>query len=369
MRKGEIGLVHSQTDVFEVSSQVPRLGWRTARWLYRHGSSGGLTGRFYKWLRAGNNQTHLSLLSRLMGRDIRRRFLTESDPLLVAHPSLVSMLRDRPGLIYQHGEVVVPRSALVSGAGLVLVPTEQARQAFLAAGYDPDSVMATGLCIEPALVVQAEDAFTARLERLESSESLTGAFYSSGAEPTPHIEKLVAAALSLVKNGQRSLIFARRGGKLDRSLQAAFESDSIDLVKADAGTRISADLPRAMLLRYASRKEESLLTARLFSRFDFLVAPSHERTNWALGLGLPMFCPGPTIGPFARRNLEFLLDSRVARQLEDISEADQFGSFAISLRDDGTLSRWAQSGWGKYDIVGFDNIASYLVSRYAGGEG
>ena len=91
VRKGEIGLVHSQTDVFEVSSLVPGLAWRTARWLYRHGSSGGLTGCFYKWLRAGNNQTHLSLFSRLMGRDIRRRFLTGSDPLLVAHPSLVSI--------------------------------------------------------------------------------------------------------------------------------------------------------------------------------------------------------------------------------------------------------------------------------------
>ena len=31
------------------------------------------------------------------------------------------------------------------------------------------------------------------------------------------------------------------------------------------------------------------MTSALFDHFDFFMAPSHERTCWAFGLGLPMF--------------------------------------------------------------------------------
>jgi hypothetical protein len=101
--------------------------------------------------------------------------------------------------------------------------------------------------------------------------------------------------------------------------------------------------------------------AFLTPEVDFFVGPPHERTNWAIGLGLPMFVLTPCIGPFAPLNLQLLERSGTALVLRSIGEASALGDTVIELRDSGELSRMAERGWGKYRIDGFEQIARFLA--------
>ena len=160
-------------DVFTVSSGPSRWGWLLARRAYRVGSSDGTAGRLYTRLRESADYNQSGLMMRIMGHSLRKTFLSDPRPLVVAHPSLVGMLRGHPALIYQHGELVVPDEAVVLGARTVLVPTEDAARPFGAAGYRADQVMVTGLCVELSLRRQAEDAYRVRLARMKDDRPLT----------------------------------------------------------------------------------------------------------------------------------------------------------------------------------------------------
>ena len=97
--------------------------------------------------------------------------------------------------------------------------------------------------------------------------------------------------------------------------------------------------------------------------FDFVVAPPHERSNWALGLGLPMFLLMPTIGPYAPLNLQILLKHGVADVLENDAAARELGEITRQLRQGGQMTDMAKAGWGRLAINGFDCIAEFLNER------
>jgi hypothetical protein len=246
------------------------------------------------------------------------------------------------------------------------VPTDEAAAPFIESGYDNRDVIVTGLCIEPSLVRQAGDAVAARLKRVGGNDPLVGAFFSSGAEPRQHIEKLVRAAASTAAYGGKALLFAQRDGLLANEAARSFIMKGIEFAGIDSRELIPADLPSALIVQYASRREENGFTAQLFPMFDYLVAPSHERTNWALGLGLPMFVVGPQIGPFAPLNCELLVHAGVAEQIDSNSAADALGERLSHLRASGKLAEMAKAGWGKYRINGFDKIAEFLITNFAG---
>jgi hypothetical protein len=279
----------------------------------------------------------------VMARDIRRRYLSHEHPLLVAHPSLVGMLAGRPHLYYQHGELIAPPEAIVPGATGVFVPTSDVAEQFADAGYRRDQVVVSGLCIERALVDGAETSFETRLARYESDQPLTGLFISSGAEPQPHLEKLLAAAASVAETGGEAVILARSDGRLARACR----------LTGFSSTRVRLEV-------FADRREEENMSARWMPRADYLVGPSHERTNWALGLGLPIFVLMPTVGPFAPRNLHLILQQRVGRTIPSLDDARRFGSTLAGIRADGGLRAMASAGFGKVDLRGFDTIARYL---------
>jgi len=117
-------------------------------------------------------------------------------------------------------------------------------------------------------------------------------------------------------------------------------------------------------VRFDSRRIEDHLSARLFSSFDYLVAPAHERSNWALGLGLPMLAVGPAIGPFAPLNKDLVVQEGVAMSIESDQEAAHMGATIEKLRQSGRLEQMAAAGWGKQGIDGFDNIAQFLTDSY-----
>jgi len=366
VRKGDIGLVRGEMDVFEVSRGISRFTWQVARWIYQKGSSPGIAAVLYKKLRSNADYNRPGAILRLMGRDIQSRFLQDSNPIVVAHPILVAILKNKKGLIYQHGEVVTPKEAVVMGASKVLVPTNRTANLFLDSGYDSNDVMVTGLCIELSLVRQAGDAFPARLKRIGVDDRLVGAFFSSGAEPRQHIEKLVRAASSAVTQGGRVVVFTQRNGVLSRMAAKRFLSAGIEHANINAREFVPVDLPPALIVQCASRREENGFMAQLFPAFDYFVAPSHERTNWALGLGLPMFVVSPQIGPFAPLNNELLVRAGVAEQIDSNSAANAFGERLNNLRATGKLAKMAKAGMGKYPIDGFEKIAEFLINNFVG---
>jgi len=343
--------------VFEVSKGLAEIGWKTARWLYRKGSSGGMVGRLYEKLRNGKTDQP-SLLLNLMGQEIVRFYGKSDTPLLVAHPTLVTILRHRPNLIYQHGELIAPDQALVSGAAYVLVPTNDCANRFVAHGYASEQIVVTGLCIELPLVRQATDAFHLRQQRYSGGQPLTGAFFSSGAEPDAHIEALAAAVKSTFEAGHRAVAFAKANGKLARAIPAA-----VPIALMDESTE---NWRGVRLLTYHNRREENALTARYFPQFDFLVAPGHERVNWAVGLGLPIFMLEPGIGPFAPRNRDLVLDRNCGESLQSLDDAHQLGKRITQAKAESRLTTMATAGWGKEPINGFDTIAGWLQSKFGG---
>lgn len=367
IRKGRIGLVRSEQNVFEITRGLGRLSWSTARWLYRAGSSGGAAGRIYARLRRSGDYNRSSAMLRLLGKQIRTHY-DEQQPIIVAHPSLVGILRNRPNLFYQHGELVVPSEARVGGADTVFVPTRDAAAAFVEAGYHEDQVFVSGLCVEPALVRQAADVYARRLARLADHESLTGAFFSSGAEPKPHVARLIEASVSTIHEGHRVIVFARQGGRLESQLIQAFRRHAIAFERLDVSQMVQDSSPRALLVVYRTRREENSLTAKFFPRFDFLIAPPHERVNWAVGLGLPMFAVGPAIGPFAPLNAELLEQSGAGQVLSTIASAHNLARTIRQFRHKGRMTEMARAGWGHSSIDGFARIADFLNARFSSGE-
>lgn len=197
-------------DVFEVSQGLSRRAWELVRWLYYLGGSGGYIGRLYSRLRDNDSYRRHAWALKFLGRDLRR-LNTGNESLVVAHPLLVEILSGRPNLVYQHGELVVPRQAQAQGASVVLAPTREAADEFLKAGYKTSQLFVSGLCIEPDIVSMAELAYRNRLSRLQSSVHLGVLFLSSGAEPEQHVRQLIASITSCIKSGLSAFVLAKFG--------------------------------------------------------------------------------------------------------------------------------------------------------------
>jgi hypothetical protein len=218
------------------------------------------------------------------------------------------------------------------------------------------------LCIEPSLAVIAERAFIERSKRVAGEDPLCGAFFSSGAEPRAHVEAVAASALSVNKRGGRVVVFARSSGKLENQVRMIFGSEGVEFLTVAS----CADLPRAdsetVLCLYTERAGLNTLTSAQFPQFDYFVAPPHERTSWALGLGLPMYVVEPPLGSFAPLNLEVLLDAGVARPLGRGAVAERFADTLEAHRKSGELEQMCEAGRHRHDIGGFANIAAMLES-------
>lgn len=365
VRSGNVSIVHSQYDVIELSTGLSRFVWKTAKWLYTAGSSSFAIGVLYRLIRSGNDYNRSSIGLTLLGRDIKKRFADSSNPVLVAHPSLVGILKERARVIYQHGEMVAPKESLVRGAKMVMVPTEEIADLFQNIGYRSKSILVTGLCVEPFLARKADELYAARRERISLGEQLTGGFFSSGAEPIAHLRQLVAAAASAVQGDGKVILFARKGGKLAALSGGLLSSAGLNPVMFDDTVSLPHDLPSASIILFDNRREEEAFTTQLFERFDYVVAPSHERSNWAAGMGLPMFVLTPAIGPFAPLNLRLLMEQGVGVPLDN-SSANMFGPLLGRTHKSGELLAMCEAGFGKHPVNGFEIAANYLREQYGG---
>lgn len=351
------------TDVFALSTGLSGLAWRIARLLYFKGAEGGLLGEVYRRLRSSGDYNRPSLGLRLLGHDINAAFDFGPEKLLVAHPSLVGILSGHPGLIYQHGELVAPAESIVKGAATVIVPTEELAGPFMKAGYTADQIFVSNLCVEPDLTQQAEECLKSRIARYASEQPLTGGFFSSGAEPSAHVDLICRAAICVASGKGRAIIFAREGGRLDTEASRRFSEAGINLARCDSA---DADSAQCILVPFVDRADENRMTARFFRRLDYFVAPSHERVNWAVGLGLPMFILFPLIGPFSPLNAKLAVREMVASELRDAADADNFSNNLHLLRKSCRLIAMAENGWGRLRIDGFSRIAEKLSLALSG---
>ncbi|MCA9705637.1 MAG: hypothetical protein KDK70_07310 [Myxococcales bacterium] len=344
---GRDDLTARRSNVFDASRGLARAAWRAVRATYLLAGRGGLVAAAYGRARGGLRYDEPSPALALLGRDLRR-WAGREGIVVVDHPLLVGALQPRRDVWYVHGEVVVPPEAIVRSAAAILVPWASTAQSFVDGGVARDRLVITGLCVDPLLARRAQAARARRRARLEGTAPLTVAVFSSGAEPMHHVRALSAAAVALTRAGHRVLVFARQGGRLQRAVTA----------RAAGGIG-----PR--LVSFSDRDQLDRRTAAHFDRLDLTIGPPHERTSWALALGLPMLVVGPDVGTFAPLNRAVLTEAGVARALEAVaSDPSQLAGRLDALRRDGALTRMLDHGTGpRFD--GFRRAAEALVAAAA----
>ena len=332
----------------EFANPQGRIFWNLADGLYRRGSQGGAFGALYNTLRKNRTAT----LSRTTAQIITGRLFETlaSEYLVVDHPLIATAARvlgEGARVCYAHGEIATPPEALVGDIDLILTPTHECAQAFINAGSERRISTVTGHCVETSLALQAEHAFRSRLDRFRTQERLRIAFFSSGAEPTPHVSKIIQAIRSTLAEGYIVYVFSRQDGRLARATRQAFPTETAGL-----NMRFCCDLA-----------EEERAVAEVFVELDIFVAPAHERTHWALALGFPIFALAPHIGPFAPRNWLAIEHTGVGELLSQAQDARELGGRLARMRDAGALTRMAERGFAAERLDGFRRGAEEILRR------
>ncbi len=330
--------------------------------LYRRGGSRGPWGWLYALFRKGAEAGGQNFSSAILRRAFENYPSDELiETVVVSHPILVGVLPRRLKIIYQHGELVAPRGALVEGADEVLVPTEKVAEMFVQAGYLREQIFVSGLCIEPGAVGVAVEAYRSRHERIDQTVPLIGLFVSSGAEPYQHVKAIISSVTSCNRVGIRTIVLARQGGKLETEVKRMGHKTGLQITDLQGISSGNLDWGECSVIAFRSNLEESQAIGYLLPQIDFFVGPPHERTNWALGLGLPMFALTPCIGPFAPLNMQLLESSGTTVTLGSSRDAEFLGETVTELRRTGQLGRMAECGWGNFSINGFERIAEHLL--------
>lgn len=330
-----------RANVFGISRGISLRAWKGVRASYEMAGSGQFASSLYRHLRGHPNYDGDSWKIRILGRDLRK-WARDKRVVVVDHPLLAGALRGHPRVWYMHGEMAVPRESAVRSAARIFVPSEDSANLFALLGIERSRLCTTGLCIERSLRDQADKCLPERHRRYESNGPLTAAFFSSGAEPVSHVKTLVGAAIAFARAGHRSLVFAARGGRLERVAGVTSQ-------------------PRLEVVSFTNRSNLDQRTASEFPTIDVLVSPPHERSTWAVGLGLPIFLVGPDIGPFAPLNRAMLFRKEVAAEI-DLERAERFPEMIAGLRSRGRLVEMSRNGWGP-PIDGFACAARMLCEE------
>jgi hypothetical protein len=333
----------------QVCAGRSRKAWDLAFRLYRAGAKGGPVTWLYNRTRSEDSRPASWQLS-LLGTDIGRRMSGFNGVCVVEHPLVAHILARVCRVAYLHAEIAAPAVGVVPDAWRTLVPLETTRRRLMELGAEPAAVTITGLVVEPELVRLAESAYRARLGRLSRDDSpLTVGFFTSGAYPKPHLDRIVAGAVSCLDAGHNVAVFAGTDRDKARKLQ----------------DRLPAAQPGLKVMLSDDRRSETTLTAEIFPELDAMVAAAHERTNWAVGLGLPMCVLLPNIGPFAPQNFRFARDQGVCLPVGTTRNARTLGPHIEELRQAGELRSMAERGYGPLPIGGAAVAATALLAGSA----
>ncbi len=353
LTSGQSDQTAKRLTVAGLSSGVSSLAWKAVRAAYYFGGLGGPATWLYNRLRSPDTRPSRLQLS-ILGSGLRRRFTGYEGIVMVDHPLLAHILAGVCRVAYVHGEIAAPCFCAVPSVWRTFVPLESTAARLAAWGMRREALGVCGLFIEPQLVEQAEPAYAARIQRLDPSSDtrLTVGFFTSGAHPRPHLRHIILAAASVARVGHNAIVFWGLGW-----LRAAKAQLLLQRLALPDGS------VRPVWAR--TRQDETTRTAELFPQLDVLVAAAHERTNWAVGLGLPMFALLPHIGPFARENFEFAQQQGVCLPLVSADDAAALGSSLGALRRYGRLAEMARAGWRRYPITGAERAARSLLESIA----
>lgn len=346
-------------NIFEESKGFSFLCWKLVKRLYVLGGEGGIRTKFYNWLRHG--QTDISSDSgfiKILGRDLRKRCRDFKGICLVAHPVVARILANICRTWYIHGEIAAPPECAIKGVEKIFVPLQETKDKLISFGADPASIVVTGLMIQPELVDTAEKSFQARLKRIESNESLTIGFFTSGAYPKEHMKKILWGAKSVIDQKMRAIISTGTSPEKFEWFRKKMRKWEVEFVEDSGEGSTEEQNGNVWLLTRKTRQAETQRAVELLPQMDTFVAASHERTNWAVGLGLPMFVLFPLIGTFASLNFEFAQRQKVVYPLDSLEKAKTLGKIISELRQNGQLTQMAQNGFGVHNINGVWEAAS-----------
>ena len=351
-------------NVFDTSHGLSLLGWQGLRALYRVSARNRVTIALYNSLRRGQSNSHVGdWVLKLLGRDLRNRMKEFGGICLVEHQLTARILSSVCRTWYLHADVAAPPECAFPGPEKVFVPLADTERGFLACGQPGSHLVRTALMIEPELVTGAETAVSRRLERLSSDRPLRVAFSTSGAYPAPHIRKLNLGTESVLEQGMQAVVFCGTDARFLKEMtgRAATWKAETDINQADPAIREPKS--ELTLIARPDRIADTSAAAAIMPEVDVLVAPCHERVNWSLGLGLPLFALFPMIGTHARLNYEFCRKQGVAIPITSDADARALGATLNQLRRDGTLTAMVQSGFGHLPIDGAERTANEIIAQ------
>jgi hypothetical protein len=353
------------TSIFEISCGISLLAWKLVEKMYRLGARGGAISSIYSRFRSGQSEYDTnSMIIRILRRDLLRYLNGYKGICVVAHPLLANMLSEQYRVFYLHGEIAAPRESAVTGIERVYVPLPETLEKMLSAGVESNSLVETGLVLEPELCADLDEIARMRIERIDAPDTpLTVGFFISGAYPKKHVELIVKGAESLHHAGHKVRFFwgsdRREAEKLILNVRR-FDQH----VKLDAdGTEPLFDVS-TVVVTGESRTDETVRSIRYLSELDLFCAAPHERVNWAVGAGLPMIMITPTIGTFAPENLDFVLRSECGIDLSDEHDFIELADFLSKLRYSGQLSKMVTAGREIKSVNGAKAIAEDLIAAF-----
>ncbi len=353
------------TSVFEISSGLSLFGWKTIRRMYRLGARGGIVSSLYGRFRARQSEYDPeSTVTRLLRRDLLGHLKAHRSIsiCLVAHPLLANMLKERHRVFYLHGEIAAPRESAVTGIDRVYVPLPETAKKMRDAGVSSESLVETGLVLEPELCEDLDNVAGWRVRRIETRDlPLTVGFFISGSYPRRHIELMIRGAESLRRAKHKVRFFWGHDGSEIRKLMARvlrFDSDA----RLDSGSGTHPAECGTVVITGESRYQETVRSARCLPELDIFCAAPHERVNWAAGAGLPMIMIIPPIGTFAPENLEFVIRSKCGFALASEADYDRLPDLLDRLRNEGDLSRMVTAGRTIQSVHGARVIAEDLIN-------
>ena len=351
----------SYRTVFELSRGISFISWKLAEKLYLIGGRGGMMTNFYNRFRRSQRAEGFLAL-RILGRDLQRSLRGFQGICLVEHPLVAKILAGVCRVWYVHGEIAAPKECAIKGVEKIFVPTEETKNKLIVCDSDPSSLVVTGLLIEPGLKKIAQNSFDQRKQRIKSETQLTVGFFTSGAYPKEHIQKIIAGAKSVLEQNMRAIVFAGTNERICKKIENEISKWKVRLVMDKEDLLPSEKDWDIMLVSRKTRQRETLRTVELFPLLDLFVAASHERTNWACGLGLPIFVLSPLIGTFAQQNFEFTQKQGVAYPLESLGSAEDLGKTIHTLREDGNLFQMAENGFGLFTIDGAEKVVKQIFA-------
>jgi len=326
-------------DVVNQEKGLAKLFWQVSKKIYVIGAKGGVITDLYNKIRQRATIPNLPICT-IPEQDY--------DRILVSHPLLARYLQN---VWYIHGEIAAPQECRMCNVDKVIVPIEETKDKFVEFGVKPDNILVTGLLIDEDLVNCAEENYQKRISRIKSDKALTIGFFISGAYPEPHIKKIITAISSISKENHRAIVFIGTEIKKTREFIKR-------LNKIQAQTKSSI-----LFVQGKDRRDYVKRINRLIPLLDCFIAASHEHTNWALGLGLPMFVLFPMIGSYAIENFKFAYEQGVAYPLQSIADAQNLDKIILQLRDSGELIRMGQRGVGKFSIDGAKRTAMEIIKN------